>query len=142
MAAFLAAIGPAELEAWALAKHARQRTRDATNRAEAQQVERLRYQALLAERQYDRVDPDNRLIAAELERRWETALRELRQAEDALARRQAETCKPEALSAEEQSDFLALGMRLTSAVLRAAVNGGNLVPTKCFDGNQSGRDCG
>ncbi|TDY16806.1 site-specific recombinase XerD [Paraburkholderia sp. BL6665CI2N2] len=36
----------------------------------------------------------------------------------------------------------ALRMRLTSAVLRAAVNGGNLVPTKCFDGNQSGRDCG
>jgi hypothetical protein len=35
-----------------------------------------------------------------------------------------------------------LGMRLTSAVLRAAVNGGNLVPIKCFDGNQSGRDCG
>jgi hypothetical protein len=33
-------------------------------------------------------------------------------------------------------------MRLTSAVLRAAVNGGNLVPIKCFDGNQSGRDCG
>ena len=45
---------------------------------QAQQVERLRYQALLAERQYNRVDPDNRLIAAELERRWETALRELR----------------------------------------------------------------
>ncbi|MFM0633120.1 recombinase family protein, partial [Paraburkholderia xenovorans] len=88
-----------ELETWARAKHARQQTRDATNRAEAQQVERLRYQALLAERQYNRVDPDNRLIAAELERRWETALRELRQAEDALARRQAEACKPEALSA-------------------------------------------
>jgi hypothetical protein len=35
-----------------------------------------------------------------------------------------------------------MGMRLTSAVLRAAVNGGNLVPIKCFDGNQSGRDCG
>jgi hypothetical protein len=37
---------------------------------------------------------------------------------------------------------LMVRMRLTSAVLRAAVNGGNLVPTKCFDGNQSGRDCG
>jgi DNA invertase Pin-like site-specific DNA recombinase len=72
--AFLAAIGPAELETWARAKHARQQTRDATNRAEAQQVERLRYQALLAERQYNRVDPDNRLIAAELERRWEAAV--------------------------------------------------------------------
>jgi LysR family transcriptional regulator, glycine cleavage system transcriptional activator len=34
------------------------------------------------------------------------------------------------------------GMRLMSAVRRVAVNGGNLVPTKCFDGNQSGRDCG
>jgi len=35
-----------------------------------------------------------------------------------------------------------IGMRLTPAVLRAPVNGGNLVPTKCFNGNQSGRDCG
>jgi DNA invertase Pin-like site-specific DNA recombinase len=120
--AFLAAIGPAELETWARAKHARQQTRDATNRAEAQQVERLRYQALLAERQYNRVDPDNRLIAAELERRWETALRELRQAEDALARRQAEACKPEALSAEEQNDFLALGARLPEIWQRPQVN--------------------
>jgi hypothetical protein len=120
--AFLAAIGPAELETWAGVNHARQQTRDAANRAEAQQVERLRYQALLAERQYNRVDPDNRLIAAELERRWETALRELRQAEDALARRQVEACKPEALSAEEQNDFLALGARLPEIWQRPQVN--------------------
>ncbi|WP_175054998.1 zinc ribbon domain-containing protein [Paraburkholderia sediminicola] len=104
--AFLAAIGPAELETWALANHARQQTCDAANRAEAQQVERLRYEAFLAERQYNRVDPDNRLIAAELERRWETALRDLRQAEDAFARRPAEPCKPEALSDEEHMTFL------------------------------------
>jgi hypothetical protein len=120
--AFLAAVGPAELETWAGANHARQQTRDAANRAEAQQVERLRYQALLAERQYNRVDPDNRLIAAELERRWETALRELRQAEDALARRQAEACKPEALNAEEQNDFLALGARLPEIWQRPEVS--------------------
>jgi hypothetical protein len=120
--AFLAAIGPAELEKWARAKDARQQTRDAANRAEAQQVERLRYQALLAERQYNRVDPDNRLIAAELERRWEAALRELRQSEDALARRQAEACKPEALSDEEQNDFLALGARLSEIWRRPQVN--------------------
>ena len=53
-------------------------------RAQAQQVERLRYRAALAERQYDQVDPDNRLVAAELERRWEETLRDLRQAEAAL----------------------------------------------------------
>ena len=50
-------------------------------KAQAQQVERLRYRAALAERQFDQVDPDNRLVAAELERRWEETLRDLRQAE-------------------------------------------------------------
>src|SRR3954452_19597961 len=52
-----------------------------------QQIERLRYEARLAERQFNHVDPDNRLVAAELERRWETALCALRRAEEALARR-------------------------------------------------------
>lgn len=111
-AAFFAAIGPAELEAWSRARDARRQADEALDRAEAQQVERLRYQALLAERQYNRVDPDNRLIAAELERRWETALRELRQAEDALARHRAGHGKPEVLTPEERDDFLALGPKL------------------------------
>jgi hypothetical protein len=52
--------------------------------ARHQQIQRLRYTASRAERQYQQVDPENRLIAAELERRWETALRELRQAEEQL----------------------------------------------------------
>jgi transposase-like protein len=47
---------------------------------------RKRYEAALAERQFNRVDPDNRLVAAELERRWEAALNEVRAAEEALAR--------------------------------------------------------
>jgi len=34
---------------------------DALRHAEEQQVQRLRYQATLAERQFNRVDPDNRL---------------------------------------------------------------------------------
>ena len=42
---------------------------------------RLRYEAGLAEKQYRLVDPENRLVAAELERRWEQALLNLRQAE-------------------------------------------------------------
>ena len=43
----------------------------------------------VAERQYNKVDPDNRLVAAELERRWEAALIELQAADDALATRRA-----------------------------------------------------
>jgi DNA invertase Pin-like site-specific DNA recombinase len=53
--------------------------------ARRQQVERLRYAARRAERQYQHVDPENRLIAAELERRWEAALGELKSAEEQLA---------------------------------------------------------
>ena len=49
-----------------------------------QQIERLRYQARLAERQYNQTDPDNRLVAAELERALEAAPRELRDAEERL----------------------------------------------------------
>jgi DNA invertase Pin-like site-specific DNA recombinase len=112
VAAFFAAVGPAELEAWTRARDARRQADEAFGRAEAQQVERLRYQALLAERQYNQVDPDNRLIAAELERRWEMALRDLRQAEEALARRRTGGSEPEVLTAEERNDFLALSPQL------------------------------
>lgn len=53
--------------------------------ARRQQVERLRYEAKLAERQFMKSDPDNRLVTSELERRWEASLRELKTAEGSLA---------------------------------------------------------
>jgi len=52
--------------------------------ARRKQIERLRYQARLVERQYAHCDPENRLVAAELESRWEESLRELKTAEEAL----------------------------------------------------------
>ena len=59
---------------------------DTALRANAErQLERKQYAAALAERQFNKVDPDNRLVAAELERRWEAALNEVREAEVALA---------------------------------------------------------
>lgn len=87
--AFLAAITPAELDALARAHRTRRQADEAVIQAAEQQLERNRYQAALAERQYNSVDPDNRLVAAELERRWEAALVDLRAAEEALAARQA-----------------------------------------------------
>jgi hypothetical protein len=44
-------------------------------------VERARYEALLAQRRYMRVDPDNRLVAGSLEADWNTKLRQLAEAE-------------------------------------------------------------
>jgi hypothetical protein len=84
--AFLQALAPAELEAMARAHALLQQEQEQVQHAQEQQIERLRYQAQLAERQYNRADPDHRLVAAELERRWETALRELRAAEEAWQR--------------------------------------------------------
>lgn len=82
--AFLTALAPAELDALSRARRTQLQV-DAALRASAErQLERKRYTAALAERQFNRVDPDNRLVAAELERRWEAALTEVRAAEEAL----------------------------------------------------------
>jgi len=112
-AAFLAAVAPAEIDAWARARKAQRHADETLQRAEMQQIERLRYEAGLAERQFNRVDPDNRLVAAELERRWETALCALRQAEEALARRasQIET-QSDRLDPRLRAKVVSLGQRL------------------------------
>jgi excisionase family DNA binding protein len=83
---FFAALAPAELDLYDEAAAALRREAETVDRARREQIDRLRYQARLAERQFHRADPDNRLVTAELERRWETALRELRQAEDSYQR--------------------------------------------------------
>lgn len=88
--AFLAAVAPAEIEAWTRARKAQKQADAAVRRAEEQQIERLRYEARLAERQFNRVDPDNRLVADELERRWEGRLSELRRAEKGMAENMSE----------------------------------------------------
>ena len=82
--AFLTALAPAELDALSQARRAQQQVDGALRTSTERQLERLRYAAALAERQFNRVDPDNRLVAAELERRWETALSEVRATEETI----------------------------------------------------------
>lgn len=65
-----------------------------------QTVERATYEAELARRRYEEVDPSNRLVAAELERRWETSLQSQRKAEEALNRFRHET--PQGLTVEQR----------------------------------------
>jgi len=84
--AFFTAMKAVEIDAYQKAVKAQQETDDAIERAHCQQIERLRYQVALCERQFNRVDPDNRLVAAELEQRWENSLRELKLAEAAYAK--------------------------------------------------------
>ena len=48
------------------------------------ELEQARYEARLAARQYESVDPDNRLVAAELEARWNSALSKAGEVEQRL----------------------------------------------------------
>lgn len=110
--AFFAALSPVELDVYAHATTAHQQSLDQARQAREQQIERLRYQATLAQRQFNRVDPDNRLVAAELEARWETALREVRQAQEAAAEADQVVVVPFALTAELKAAFTSIGEKL------------------------------
>ncbi len=111
-AAFFAALAPVELDAYAAAMAARRRTQQALTQAQSQQLQRLRYQVALAERQFLQVDPDNRLVAAELESRWEQALRELHHAEQHLEQRPQTPDALETIAPEVKAAFTALGQQL------------------------------
>lgn len=107
--AFLDALAPAELDLYGQAVAALRREADQVERAQRQQIDRLRYRAHLAERQYNQADPDNRLVAAELERRWEAALRELKEAEERLRRERERPPTLEGLGPDEREAFLQAG---------------------------------
>jgi len=74
------------------------------------QLEQARYDARLAQRQYDRVDPDNRLVASELERRWNEKLERVAQLEQAHAKADAEAQWD--LTADERAAISALSQDL------------------------------
>ena len=77
--------------------------RTRANRALELRVERARYDAIRAERAFHACEPDNRLVARSLETRWETKLRELKDAEAELA----EHVMPAAEPSREQIEALA-----------------------------------
>lgn len=74
-------------------------------------LEQARFEAARARRQYDAVDPDNRLVAAELERRWNACLAEVARLEKALRAHDAvPAVQPP--SEVERARLLALGADL------------------------------
>jgi hypothetical protein len=75
--AFFEALRPAQIDALAAVLAEQHAERQRLTRLWEERLKRAQYDTHLAERQYNAVDPDNRLVAAELERRWETALRQL-----------------------------------------------------------------
>jgi hypothetical protein len=72
-----------------------------------------RYEAAHARRQYDSVDPANRLVAGELERRWNEALQAMHRIESEIAALDAK--KPPSLGEKERQHLMQLGADLERA---------------------------
>jgi DNA invertase Pin-like site-specific DNA recombinase len=66
----LETVNPMTMAAAAAIQQEMAQRKEEIDRLYSQQMERARYEMDLAKRRYLRVDPDNRLVAAELEREW------------------------------------------------------------------------
>ena len=94
VAAFCAALATAELQGLDAVLAAQRADHAHLAQQYANQVKRAEYDAALAARQYHAVDPENRLVAAELERRWELALQALAEAREAAERFASQPAEP------------------------------------------------
>ena len=103
----LSLIAPLGLEA-ALQAIA-ERERDSTQRLRQVELalEQARYEAARSHRQYDAVDPENRLVAADLERRWNERLAEVARLEEQIHRIREHL--PAAITETQRAEILALG---------------------------------
>jgi hypothetical protein len=109
-AQFLEVVRPAGVEA---ALHAAEELASGGARQRqvlADQVEHDRYEAARARRQYDQVDPENRLVCAELERRWNERLTVAVNSEKQLA--EFDRARSELSSPATQEALLDLGRHL------------------------------
>jgi DNA invertase Pin-like site-specific DNA recombinase len=106
----LKALQPAELELALAALHELESRDQSIMRQWQMRLERAEYEAALAERRYQEVDPANRLVAGTLERRWNDALLHL----DELKKEAAEFQRQEAHVAtpEQKAKVLALAKDL------------------------------
>jgi DNA invertase Pin-like site-specific DNA recombinase len=106
----MAVLKPAALELSLNAAGELQKERERLDKNWQQRRERASYETARIERQYHAVEPENRLVARELERRWEAALQELQKLEQEYARfRQTH---PPTLSNDEREAVLSLSRNL------------------------------
>jgi hypothetical protein len=108
----LAAIQPAGVQASLLALEQLSNGQHEKRQALTLALEKARYEASRAQRQYESVDPENRLVAGELEKRWNTALLRVTELE-----RQLQAVGNEGISvpAEQKERLVYLGQHLEEA---------------------------
>ena len=101
---------PLAIEAAIEAIGSLQGANDERTQQKAMALEQARYEVVRARRQYDAVDPANRLVAAELERRWNNALTAAAQQEAELAKFHQGRKQP--LTESQERELLSLAQDL------------------------------
>jgi len=104
------AVSPMALEVTLTVEQELQARADEADRLRSRQVERARYEADLARRRFIKVDPDNRLVADELEAEWNRKLRAFAQAQEEHERQRKKDQIP--VDAAQRKRILALATDL------------------------------
>ena len=92
---------PAAVEAAVLATEQEKVHQDEILSALQKELEAAQYAARRAEKQYDTTDPDNRLVASELERRWNDALQKVQE----LETRMEQTARDQQIAPATREEF-------------------------------------
>lgn len=106
----LAALTPAQIELSLAMVNELARQQAEVDRQWQRQLEAAHYAAGLAQRRYEQVDPQNRLVARTLEQQWETCLQEIDRLEAEFASFRQR--KPLTISAEQRQALLHLAADL------------------------------
>jgi DNA invertase Pin-like site-specific DNA recombinase len=132
VAKVLEACGPLGIEASLVAVEHGHEERHQKRRALELALEKAKYEASRSRRQYDAADPENRLVAAELESRWNTALVQVAELEGRLSEHGMEDQVPDQSQRDRLlklgSDLQALWdaqttpVELKKQVLRTVIN--------------------
>ena len=109
--AFFEAIRPAQLDVLEAILKRQQAEGQRLSQQWADRLKRAGYQAHLAERQYKIVDPENRLVAASLERHWEEKLVQLQETQEAYQRFQQKP-PPSGLTPQLREQFQHISEKL------------------------------
>ncbi len=101
--AVLESLSPVRMEALVHARERMTSTRTDKRQQLELELERARYEAERCRRQYDTVEPENRLVARNLESRWDEALERVNQLNEELC--QFDTSSELTMSAKEEEEL-------------------------------------
>ena len=115
----LRAVEPMAIEAALEAERVQRERQDEQQRILTLELEQARYEARLAERRYAACDPDNRLIAAQLEKAWEVALRRVEDLQAHQSSREQEKVELDAGALADLAQDLAAAWHAPGVTMRA-----------------------